>query len=267
MYFSVKTSPTIPPETLAEARKVYNIHHIYLRIGDQWEAIFAQTDLSLLDPAATLSNATVIRLSLATAFQHAEALPDPLAAQATLKRMDWKYALRLPVVHPGLSATALCQFRQNLHAFPRSAQAYTHLLKVLGHFGLYAPSTSQQITTDTVLSAVCTITQNHRLDLELRGAFSVLAAAAPDWLRSVALPHWYEIYKKSAGAGAPLQASQVLAADAHRLIDALNQPLAFDASGLVEIQTLSQLLVEQYQRDGSQLRRLPPCCTTCSCHL
>lgn len=265
-----KTAPLIPAETATEARKVYNIQHIYLRIGDRLDAILSRIDLALLDPSASRNGETVMRLALATAFQYAELLPDPLAAQATLSRMDWKYALRLPVRHPGLTAAALCEFRRDLTSFTASAIEFTRLLEILGYYGLFSRSVGQALTAAEVLSTVCQVTQLHLLDQELRASLSVLAGAAPDWLRAVALPHWYERYKKSedeAGSGSLLQESQVLAGDAYRLVDALNLPTAQNLGDLAEVQVLSRLLEEQFQRNGETIQRQLPRCNACSCRL
>ena len=84
MGFSLFPGQGVPAETATAARKIYNIQHIYLRIGDEFEAILEGVDLAQLDPSASLNGEAVYRLALVTAFQYAELLPDPLAEQATI---------------------------------------------------------------------------------------------------------------------------------------------------------------------------------------
>ncbi len=54
------------------------------------------------------------RLALVTLFQFAEGLPDRQAAEAVRGRIDWKYALALPLTDPGFDSTVLSEFRSRL---------------------------------------------------------------------------------------------------------------------------------------------------------
>lgn len=260
----VKPGHSVPAETATAARKIYNIQHIYLRIGDQLESVLAGIDLPRLDPSASLSGEATWRLALVTAFQYAEQLPDSLAEQATLKRLDWKYALRLPIQHPGISAAVLCPFRQNLFAFPTSAREFTRLLGALGQAGLFSRSASQALTAADVLAGVCNLTRLHWLNQGMRDALSALAAAAPQELREAALPHWYERYKKSeavpANPESPAQEVNLLGADALRLLQHVQQRKIAGFNRLFEIENLSRLFKEHYQYlDGEIHWRMPGC--------
>lgn len=262
----------VPAETATAARKIYNIQHIYLRIGDELEAILAGVDLGQLDPSASLNSEAVYRLALVTAFQYAELLPDPLAEQATTRRMDWKYALRLPIQHPGVAEAALCQFRQNLFSFSNSAKEYSRLLAALGQCGLFAKSASQSLGAAQVLTTVCKITRLYWLNQGMRDALSALAAIAPEWLSEVALPHWYEHYKPGHKGAAqfqamfsdPLQEANTLGADASRLLNALRQQKSFETAHLEEINQLSRLVEKQYLPNNGSVHWRMPGCLGCS---
>src|SRR6266852_4879133 len=56
------------------------------------------------------------RLALVSVMQFAERLSDRKAADAVRGRIDWKYALGLPLDDPGFDATVLCEFRARLLA-------------------------------------------------------------------------------------------------------------------------------------------------------
>lgn len=257
------TLPDLPGETRLQARELYNIQHIYLRIGDQLETLLAPVDVARLSPAGAPGSAAVLRLGLATAFQYAEQLPDPLAADATLKRMDWKYALRLPVRHPGLSAEALGQFRQVLFSFPAGMREFERLLDALAPTGLFPRSQSHGLIALQVLDEVCKITRLHRLNQNLRAALSAVAAAAPGWMREHAQPHWYGHYRApdlvqaSAPAYAdPLQEAQALGADARCLLSAAVPA----AASIPELTDLQKLFNQQFLQDESGFHwRLPGC--------
>lgn len=259
------TIPNLPSETVVEARKVYNIHHIYLRIGDQLETLLAALDPRLLVPAGAPGNPTALRLALATAFQYAERLPDPLAAEATLKRMDWKYALHLPVRHPGLTAEALGEFRQALFSFPSGLHEFGLLLEALSPTGLFSKSQSQALDALQALDTVCQSTRVYWLNQHMRSALSALAVTAPEWLRQNTQPHWYEHYRSSdAQPGEmfidPQQEAQALGEDACRLLTAARQHPALSMTALPEINELKNLCEKQFYRDESGFHwRLPGC--------
>lgn len=259
------TLPDLPGETRLQARQLYNIQHIYLRIGDQLETLLARVDAARLSPAGTPGGAAALRLGLATAFQFAELLPDPLAADATLKRMDWKYALHLPVRHPGLSADALGEFRQALFSFPAGMREFERLLEALAPTGLFPRSQSQALDALQALDTVCQSTRVYWLNQHMRSALSALAVAAPEWLRQNAQPHWYEHYRSAEAQSSemftdPLQEAQALGADACRLLtDARHHP-ALSITDLPEINELQDLCEKQFIRDESGFHwRLPGC--------
>src|ERR671935_1178942 len=56
------------------------------------------------------------RLALVSVMQFAERLSDRKAADAVRGRIDWKYALGLPLADAGFDASVLCEFRARLLA-------------------------------------------------------------------------------------------------------------------------------------------------------
>ncbi len=64
--------PAIPTETAQAVRSVYNLQHVYVRIGDELGSVQAATNLPMLDSTSRLDEDTLFRLALVTAFQYAE---------------------------------------------------------------------------------------------------------------------------------------------------------------------------------------------------
>ena len=183
-----KSIGEIPVDTYHAARQVYNLKHIYLLIGDQLDDILAKIDLPMLDPRAYQDRATIARLAMVTAFQHAELLPDVVASDATRKRMDWKYALRLPVHHQGVSEAALCAFRQGLYESRMAAQEYECILQQLKQVGLFGVNANMPLNSEEVLLNVCQITRLYRLYTGMKAALGVLVSTAPNWVRTYMPP-------------------------------------------------------------------------------
>src|SRR5262245_59332048 len=93
--------PPIPEETVRVAKAAFPKGNSYLTIGDQIGYLFA--DLDFLDLYAAEGSPAIspALLSLVTIFQFMENWPDRQAAQQVRARIDWKYALHLPLEDPG----------------------------------------------------------------------------------------------------------------------------------------------------------------------
>ncbi len=116
----------------------------------------------------------------------------------------------------------------------------------------------------------------HLLELvgeTLRATLDDLAAVAPDWLRSIAPPAWFERYTRRIEEYALPKGREKrealaleIGADGFRLLDALEAPAAPAAPAAraaAMVQTLRQVWQAHYERDGGRLRwrtiaELPP---------
>ncbi len=175
-------------------RQIFNLEQVYVQIGDHYSEIRAALHLPLLDPSASLDAETVFRLGLITAFQYAEGLADLAAAQAITNRRDWRYALHLPANYPGFSAPLMCKFRASLYFSSQAAGEFEQMLACLRQMGLFSVQGDAR-EAEKVVSWVCGINHYMQLKQSMKSAISSLAANDPEWLRSNALPHWYQRYR------------------------------------------------------------------------
>src|ERR687886_2690220 len=106
----------VPAETARVARAAFPKGTAYLRLRDELDAIYTNADFAALFPGRGRPAQAPWRLALVTVFQFAEGLTDRQAADAVRGRIDWKYALRLPLDDPGFDASVLCEFRGRLLA-------------------------------------------------------------------------------------------------------------------------------------------------------
>lgn len=263
----------IPHETSLAAHQIYYNNHIYLQIGDNLESILNQIDISLLDSSSQMNSEIVFRLALASAFQFAESLPDSSASNATMKRMDWKYALFLPISHPGISSNSLCDFRQRLCSSSSALQEFGNLLENLGDFGLFSPSNSPWFDPKATLSMIC---QTNRLFSVLEGmksALGLVVSIAPEWVKGQVAPHWYQRYKTGPLSSLDLsQKSEIqmyanrVGSDIFALLTALKKTDAPDLETKVEIRHLSYLFNDQYFQNGDIIEWRTPGCANCLCN-
>ncbi len=266
--------PAMPADTYQNARRIYNIQHVYLRIGDRLDEIVNGINLRELDPSSSISAENLVRLALITAFQYAEALPDPAASQAVQQRMDWKYALYLPVNFPAIPASALCGFRANLFSSPKGVREFGGLLVRLAAAGLISTVKGNIPEPLEALMTVCMLTRLYDLRQAMKASLAMLGSTAPDWLRAVARPHWYERYSQpdsdqSANVLADVhgleEEANLIGADVLHLLDAAKSQLPGETRGRAELRNLAQKYEEQYHRGSGPAQWLPPSCGGCSC--
>jgi hypothetical protein len=266
----VRLVPDLPFETADAARRVYNIHNIYLQIGDHLEEILASIQLAVLDATASLSSEMIARLALVSCFQIAENMPDVFAAEATLSRMDWKYALHLPLHYPGMRAGALCLFRQNLYCSPAGIVEFGRLFICLGKFGLYAPDRSNTLIPLDRLTILCNTNRLHQLGQAMQAALSTVTAVAPSWVRSHMRSHWYEHYRADRSHTSsysasihPQEEAFALSMDIQWLLKAVEQLDSPQLSNQTEIIQLRQIWEEQFIHDGDDIFWRTPGCASC----
>jgi len=261
----------IPSETTTAARNLYNVQHIYIRIGDQLDTILGRVNVELFDSTSRLNPTSLSRLALTSAFQLAEGLSDSQAAQSTYQRLDWKYALCLPVKHPGISEYELCRFRQGLYGSTSGQRQFNILLAELRRVGLFPRSTAPLLDTQAALDRICQITRLYALDLAIKEALGMLVSFAPDWLLGNVSPHWYERYStrrvnpahRFASEDLQVEASR-LGSDVSHLLEALQMEDAGDLTQRPEIQTLNYLFHAQFTSSGDAVQWQPVNCIDCS---
>jgi len=109
-----EVSPAIPEETVRVARASFPKGSRYTCLRDELGAVFDDAQFADLFPVRGRPAEAPWRLALVTLFQFAEGLPDRQAAEAVRGRIDWKYALALPLSDPGFDSTVLSEFRSRL---------------------------------------------------------------------------------------------------------------------------------------------------------
>jgi hypothetical protein len=121
-------------------------------------------------------------LSVVTVLQMAHDLTDREAAEAAAARLDWKYALGLPLDAPGFDHSVLSEFRGRVADHGLEEAALDALLAKLAQDGLLRPGGKQRTDSTHVIAAVRAL---HAVELAgetVRAALEALAVACPDWL-------------------------------------------------------------------------------------
>ncbi|MFB3906418.1 MAG: transposase [Acidobacteriota bacterium] len=264
---------SLPEETARAARAVFNIENVYLTIGDQLDAVFREIPLLELDDGIGFAPNTLAQLALITVFQFAEDLADRAACAALDQRMDWKYALHLPIEHPPLDPAWLCRFRQPLVTQLSVGQAavrlqtFQSLVDRLAAVGLLGRD-KRDIPARSVLEHVCRMNQLDRLHEDVSQAIEVLACHQPDMLRALALPHWYDRYREGRDFRPPSAVEQrayadALGSDACHVLQAVARVADPQTRDLPEVRRLAAVWGKQCQLRGTTVTWRDVSCELC----
>jgi transposase len=248
----------IPAETARIARAAFPKGTVVTRLRDEFSALYEDEDFRELYPARGQPGLAPWRLALVTVFQFLEHLSDRQAADAVRARIDWKYALGLELTDPGFHFSVLAEFRARLVAGGAEHLLLDTMLERFKARGLVKPRGKQRTDSTHVLAAVHDL---HLLELvaeTLRAALDDLAAVAPDWLRGVARPAWFERYarrvedyrlprRREEREALALEVGE----DGFLLLDALDAPGAPAAAREVPmVRTLRGVWRVHYAREG-----------------
>lgn len=108
--------PPVPGDTARVARAAFRKGNLFLRMRDEFGAIYTDNSFASLFPSRGQSAESPWRLALVTIMQYVEGLSDEQAADAVRGHIDWKYALSLELTDPGFDASVLSEFRTRLIA-------------------------------------------------------------------------------------------------------------------------------------------------------
>jgi hypothetical protein len=206
----------VPPHTAHAARSAYDLGNRHLLVGDQIDCWLRTVNAGPLgDTFPHAPRCGDLVLALVTVFQYVEHMPDRSAADAVRTRLDWKYALHLPLDHPGTEYLALGSFRQQLLDREADRLAFQCLLNWLTMIGFLGSEHTRQKALH-VLEAVDLLAWMHEATEAMSEALGAAATLYPDWLRQIALPHWYQRYghTSSGSSEASVQATSTCPVDA-----------------------------------------------------
>src|SRR5215211_2564250 len=252
----------IPAETVRIARAAFPKGNIVTRLRDEFSILYQDEDFRRFYPSRGQPALAPWRLALITIFQFLEHLSDRQAADAVRARIDWKYALGLELTDPGFHFSVLTEFRARLVAGQAEHLLLDMMLERFKARGLIKARGKQRTDSTYVLAAVHDLNLLELVAETLRATLDDLAAVAPEWLRGVAAPEWFERYARRIeeyrlprGREARQALALEIGADGFLLLAALDAPATpAEARAVPMVQTLREVWRVHYTRDdGGQL--------------
>ncbi len=202
MGMSLKCKPIepIPPDTRALGERLLAPTDPYRIIGEQLGDFICDQDFVHLYSTEGKPAESPAVLSLVTLFQFTENLSDRHAAAMVVKRIDWKYALHLPLTDAGFDFSVLCEFRQRLLTHHAEGLVFDCLLHKLKSMGLVKARGLQRTDALAVVAAVARLNRLELVYETLRCALNALARTDVAWLHRVVPQSFIERYGERAEA-------------------------------------------------------------------
>lgn len=266
----LKVAP-IPKRTSRAAQAIFGSNNFYIALGNRLADI-----LSELEPKPKIGSefkreSAVPLLPLLTLFQYMESLTDGQAVEALHLRLDWKYALHLPLDQPRIPAETLCQYRKtSLHSrsYLSELQELLDRLATEPALGNYI---KKPLDAESMIMVVCALDRLSRVEEAMRRAIEGLTNQHPDWLRRIALPHWYIRYYHTSSlletpalGEQPDTFSREIGEDAHYLLERVDHANAPGLQAVEGIQELRAVWQEQFRLCANGSFIFSPHCASCS---
>ena len=258
--------PTSPPEeTHRVARAAFPKGTLCLDIADALGPVYRDSQFAGLFPQLGQPAAAPGMLALATVLQYLEGLSDRQAADAVRGRIDWKYALRLPLTDPGFDHTVLSEFRSRLVEGKAEQRMLDTLLDRLRDLGLVKARGRQRTDSTHVLAAVRGLNRLERVGETLRAALNEVAVMAPAWLQALAPAEWYERYASRVEnyrlpktEAARQELAVAIGIDGRTLLEAIDRATGQPwLAQIPAVQVLRRVWAEQYVEQDGQVRWRP----------
>lgn len=261
---SLKPQPprAMPPEIGTWGEKHLPADSPYRLVGDTLYAQFHDLDFADLYHPEGKPALSPVTVALVTVFQHLENLGDRGAAKAVRTRLDWKYALHLPLDDDGFDFSVLSEFRQRLLDHDAGERIFEQVLAQLAALGLLKKRGTQRSDSTHILAAVRGLNRLELVGETMRAALNALAVAAPAWLLPQVDATWEKRYGPQftewhlpEGQEKRDELAAQIGRDGRQLLLAVSSA---DAPAwlreLPAIEVLRQVWIQQYYSEAEQIR-------------
>ena len=194
MSLSAHPLEPIPELTRRIAQASFPKGTLAMQLRDALGPIYEDADFADLFPKRGRAAEAPWRLAMVTVLQALENLSDRQAAEMVRARLDWKYALSLPLDDQGFDASILTDFRQRLLEYGAQDRLLEPILRVCREHGWLKAGGKQRTDSTFVLANVRGLSSLESVGESLRAALNEIAEVAADWLLAVVSPDWFDRY-------------------------------------------------------------------------
>lgn len=247
----------IPADTAQVGREILTADDPYRLVGDLVSSFLHMKDFAPLYSTLGRSAICPLLLSLITVFQFLENIPDRTAARWAVTRIDWKYALHLPLTWLGFHYSDLCTFRKRLLEHQVEQLVFEKVLEWVRSLGFLRKHGRQRSDSTHMLGCV---ERMSRLELAwetLRVALRAVQETAPLWYQETIPAVFHEAYVQRQSDWR-LSADEVQPAmekaghDGFWLLDRLHENAPAHALAQTAVQTLHTVWAQRFERQPEE---------------
>ena len=259
MSLKIRGPRPLPSDVGQWGSRLLSADNPYRYVGDQIYPRLNEADFAFLYPAEGQPGESPVDLILVTAFQFMESLPDRAAAEAVRVRLDWKYALHLPLDDAGFNFSVLSEFRDRLLAHGAERLLFDQVVAWLKQAGLIKKRGRQRTDSLSVLTKVRDLSRLELVMETLRLAVRAIVRAAPDWARAQLPWSWEQQYGQRATEYqmSDAQRSELehsVGQDGFWLLDQLDaSPTALGLRDLEAVHLLRRVWAQKFVREENEV--------------
>lgn len=251
-------SEEIPAETAEVGQAILSAEDPYRRVGDEVGEFLQLSDFTKLYSRLGRGAIAPIILSLVTIFQYLENLPDREAARWAVMRLDWKYALHVPLTWLGFHFTTLHYFRARLLEQGEERLIFDKVLHWIRGHGFLKKYGKQRTDSTHIVGHVARLSRLELVWETLRVVLRASQQAAPLWYEQHIPAACHEAYNRRQHDWQLSEAEvaeQLVAAgrDGFWLLDLLDSQADEVLLALAEVETLRTVWAQQFEREEQQV--------------
>jgi len=173
----------IPGDTAALGQKLLPEDNLYRLLGDRLSDLITDEEFAdLYTPIGGPAISPVVQ-SLLLVFEMMDQLSDRQASEALIVRIDWKYALHLPLEYAGFYFTNLSHFRARLLAHQAEYRVFDRLVQKLVELGFIRRKGKQRTDSTHILGLVARLNRLELVWETLRVVLAALKRQAESWVK------------------------------------------------------------------------------------
>jgi transposase len=203
-------------------------------------------------------------LALVTVFQYLEDIPDRVAAEWAVLRIDWKYALHAPLGYQGFHYSTLSNFRKRLVEHGQERLVFDQVVGLVERHGFMKRHGKQRTDSTHIIGCVARLGRLELVWETIRVALRAVHKTCGEWYAQHIPAVFDELYRERQSdwrlSGEEVAAQMKRAGtDGYWLLDLASTRGPSEARTLPEVAVLEQVLSQQYERETGPVRvRKPP---------
>jgi transposase len=254
----------IPDDIAALGQALLPEDNVYRLAGDEVNEVLQMDEFYEMYSISGRGAVHPFILALVTIFQFLENVPDRVAAAWAVLRIDWKYALHVPLSYLGFHHSTLSNFRKRLVEHGQERLVFDRVLKWVEGHGFLKKHGKQRTDSTHIIGSVARLSRLQMVWETIRVALDALQKTCGEWYAQHIPAVFDEMYRKRQSDWR-LSAEQVKAetkkagTNGYWLLDLVTECGPSIARTLQEVAVLEEVLSQQYERQEGQVhaRKLP----------